>query len=65
MVLAIGYKRSCDFVDIMMEDFDVNGLDASGPLSDVLAVYNQIIQKSSQISRSILNHVYLQNCFLR
>ena len=52
-------------VDIILGDFNMNALHENNSLLHVLSAYNQAVTKSTHISGSLLDHVYVHKEFSR
>ena len=52
-------------VDIVIRDFNINALHENNSLLRVLSAYNQVVTKSTHISGSLLDHVYVHKEFSR
>ena len=52
-------------VDIILRDFNINALHENNRLLHVLSAYNQAVTKSTHISASLLDHVYVHKEFSR
>ena len=52
-------------VDIILGDFNMNALHENNSLLHVLSAYNQVVTKSTHISGSLLDHVYVHKEFSR
>ena len=54
-----------NLVDIILDDFNINGFNESISLSHILSQYDQLVNTSSDISESLLDHIYIHQEFLK
>ena len=52
-------------VDIILGDFKIDGFNESIRLSHILSQYDQLVNTSTHISGSLLDHVYIRQEFLK
>ena len=50
-------------VDIILGDFNINGFNENIRLSHILSQYDQLVNTSTHISGSLLDHVYIRQEF--
>ena len=50
-------------VDIILGDFNINGFNENIQLSHILSRYDQLVNTSTHISGSLLDHVYIRQDF--
>ena len=52
-------------IDIILGDFNINGFEKYDRLSNILSYFNQVVEVSTHISGSLLDHVYVHKEFSR
>ena len=52
-------------IDIILGDFNINGFEKNDRLSNILSYFNQVVEVSTHISGSLLDHVYVHKEFSR
>ena len=52
-------------IDIILGDFNINGFEKNDRFSNILSYFNQVVEVSTHISGSLLDHVYVHKEFSR